>query len=176
MDLTLFETMEAPELRTYLKILLYHYRLVDALWFLKVAEKYDQAAAEGINEEIWGRLSEKAAKDLLSGFQLRANGLKGFVEAIQYLPWGILTGYDIEERPDEVLLSVPSCPPQVARRKHGMGEFVCKHMHRGSFEGFARVVDPRIRVQCLFAPPDPHPDNLFCRWRFYLEEDAVANG
>jgi hypothetical protein len=169
MDLSRFDGMDAPQLRTYLEFLLWHYRVVDSFWFLYMAEDYSLSASEQLNERVWARVSGLAARDLVSRFEITDKGLQGFVKVLRLYPWTMLLEYQIEESPGEIVLSVPRCATQEARRTRGLPEYECKEMHRREFEGIAGQVDPQIRVHCDFAPPSERPGGCDCRWRFRLD-------
>ncbi len=171
MDLGVLEKMGALELREYIRFLLKHYRAMDSFWYIYVSELFGEAAADRVNEKVWARVPALAVRDLLPRMGITERGLAGFVRALRFWPWHLLVGYRIEERPGEVLITVPSCPTQEARLKRGLPEYACKEMHRGEFQSFAQAVDPDIVTECLLAPPDPHPPELFCRWRFTLARE-----
>jgi len=176
MDLTRLEQMETPELRRYLEFLLWHYRVVDGFWFLYTEEQWGRPEAEQLNERVWERVSGLAARDLVSRFGITERGLEGFVKVLRVYPWTILLEYEIVEFPGEVVLTVPCCATQEARRRRGLPEYECREMHRLEFVQLAHAVDPRIRVSCDFAPPAGRPPQMDCRWRFTVADQPEDDG
>jgi hypothetical protein len=163
------DKMNESQLRTYLEFLLRNYRVMDAFWFINIEKRHGLDEACRINELVWGKVSQLAARDLKAQFDLKQGGLEGFMEAQKLFPWSRLVGYEYHMDQNQLIIEVPECPAQLGRLKHGQGEYPCKAMHKAEFEGFAKEIDPAIRVECLFAPPDPHPEKMYCRWRFSLE-------
>jgi hypothetical protein len=167
MDLGPLEGWEKDQLIEYLRSLLWQYRLVDAFWFINVERRYDLQAAEEINADVWGKVAGLSARDIRKRFGIDEGGLRGLRRGLELFPWALIVGYEMREESGELVIEVPHCPAQEGRLKHGLGEYCCKEMHRREFEGFAAEIDPAIRVRCDFAPPDEHPKELFCRWRFF---------
>jgi len=165
------DQLNNDQLKELIHSLLWQLRLTDAFWFIFTEKRFDLTAAEELNAEVWAKVGELTARDIKKRFNIQESGLDGFLKAFDLFCWTMMVDYRME-RPndDQLILSVPSCPAQEGRKKHGLGEYRCKEMHLREFSGFAREIDPRIRVECVFAPPDPHPLDTHCRWRFTVDD------
>lgn len=158
------------ELRPYLEFLLNQFRRTDGFWFLSVEKSFGYDAAIKLNEEVWHRMGKIMAREIKEKFPVEEKGLKTLAKVLRYSPWSMISEFEIEERDEEIILSVPHCPSQEARLRKGVGEYACKDMHWGELESIAEEVNRNITVECLFAPPDPHPEEMFCKWRLTMNE------
>ena len=60
------------------------------------------------------------------------------------------------------------CRVQVARKRKGLEDYPCKSAGIIEYTSFAEAIDSRIKTECISCPPDAHPDNYYCGWRFYI--------
>ena len=161
MDLKIFEKMDGPVLRNYIQFLLWHYRVIDAFWFLSVAKMFDQPTAERLNEQVWGRVGGMAAKDLIQRFGVKEKGLKGFVEALRYFPWTILVGYQIEEKERRSDHHRSQLPTQEARLKRGLESLCAKRCTRVSLKASPERLTSVLKWNVCSLHPIPIPKICF---------------
>lgn len=164
---------QKEEVVNYCGFPLNQFRRTDGFWFVAVEKAFGYEAAIALNEEVWAIMGRLMTKEIKSRFSLeQKKGLEAWVEVLRLFPWAAISDYLVEyiKKSNEVFVSVANCPSQVGRLKHGLGEYDCKEMHRLQFEGMIRELGEDIRMECLFAPPDPHPPDLFCRWRFTVAD------
>jgi len=140
MDMKVFNNMEISDLKSYIEFLLWHYQVVDSFWYLYIQERFDQSIADNLNEKVWERAGIMGGKDLVKRFDIQEKGLKGFIRALKLFTWTIIVGYRIEEKENEVIITVPNCPTQEARLRRGLDEYACQAMHRAEFTGFATSI------------------------------------
>ena len=169
MDQSFLTGPQGDQRDAYLDFLLWHYKVIDAFWYINAEAAYGAGAADSLNEAVWGKAAQLAARQIRARFLPQdLRGLDGFAAALRYFPWAVIAGYEIRREQDCIRICVADCPSQEGRKRHGKGEYACKAMHMAEFSVFSHEIDPAIQVECLFAPPDPHPEDCYCCWRFFV--------
>jgi hypothetical protein len=109
------------ELQPYIKYMVDLMSRTDGFWFLGVEHSYGYDAAIKINEEVWHGMGKIMTREIMEKFSIEGKGLQALARVIRYSPWSMISGFENEEKNEEVIVSVPHCPPQKARLKKGWG-------------------------------------------------------
>ncbi len=148
----------------------------DGVWF-QAAEAHTPAAmhdAKRVNDTCWSRFSPFEAGRIKALLQLPdpANpreALELCKTALHYRLYARINEQEIvEETPDSFVFRMSDCRVQSARKRKGLEDYPCKSGGSVEYATFALALDPRIRVTCLACPPDPHPEEWYCAWRFSI--------
>jgi len=116
-------------------------------------------------------------KDIIALLEICRRGMR-FQDGFWFMKvediWGIASwlffDYTIEQVSDtEAIFQVKNCLAQTGRLRVGRNIFACRRVDEGYFTNFIQVIDPRIKIECEFSPPDKYFTDLWCRWRFYIE-------
>jgi hypothetical protein len=142
----------------------------DGLWFQAVEFDSGMFDAKRCNDSCWARFSPFEAWSIKRFLGLpKAGGLDGLKTALGYRLYARINKQSIgEETENSFVFMMNECRVQAARKRKGLADYPCKSAGIVEYPYFARTIDSRIRTECVGCPPDEHPDEWFCAWRFTL--------
>lgn len=145
---------------------------MDGLWFQTVENTYGMNDAKRCNDSCWNRFSQVEARMIKRylGLPERA-GLDGLRRALGFRLYARINQQSIiEESSTSIVFQMNDCRVQSARQRKGLADYPCKSAGLVEYSRFAWEIDDRIQTECIGCPPDAHPSDWFCAWRFTLDE------
>ena len=145
----------------------------DGIWFQSVESKYGMLDAKRCNDSCWAWFSPFEAWSIMRLLELPENsGLEGLKKALKMRLYAQINVQSIiDESPDSIIFQMNDCRVQRARKNKGMDDYPCKSAGMVEYTNFASAIDSRIKTECIGCPPDNHPDEWFCAWRFSLVKE-----
>ncbi len=142
----------------------------DGLWFLAVEGRLDMEAAIEIDRQAWERFTVIEAKRIMKRHGIAPDsGLPGLEAALGFRLYAHLNSQEIVEKSDtSFVFRMTACRVQMARERDKRPSFPCKPVGLVEYGLFAKTIDPRIETECVCCPPDEHPEQYHCAWRFSL--------
>jgi hypothetical protein len=142
----------------------------DGIWFQTVEARDGIWDAKRCNDSCWARFSPFEAWSIRRFLYLpEAPGLSGLKRALGFRLYARINVQTIlDESPESIVLQMNDCRVQTARKRKGLTDYPCKSGGLVEYRAFAETIDPRIRTSCIACPPDDHPPEWFCAWRFTL--------
>lgn len=166
-----FDHLSREDLLKLLEVYAKNWLAHDGSWFLALEEAYGMDVAIDMDKRSWERFSVSEAKRIMFEFGIPENGgLRALGTALGYRLYACVNTQEAVWAEDGALeFRMLECRVQSARRRKGLPDFPCKDVGVIEYERFASTIDPRIRTECLYAPPDVE-DDRYCGWRFTLDK------
>ncbi len=142
----------------------------DGVWFQAVENSYNMTDAKYCNDNSWAQFSPFEARSIMKHLNLPANpGLDGLKKALQYRIYAFVNVQEIvDEKENSFVFRMNDCRVQSARKRKGLDDYPCKSAGIVEYTTFAETIDKRIKTECIACPPDKHPDQWYCAWKFYI--------
>ncbi len=142
----------------------------DGVWFQSVEFTSGMDDAKRCNDTCWTRFAPFEAWSIKRFLEIPENsGLEGLKKALNFRMYSRINTQTIVDESDNVIrFEMNDCRVQSSRKRKGLPDYPCKSAGSVEYTSFARGVDKRIQTECIGCPPDEHPDEWFCAWRFTL--------
>jgi hypothetical protein len=144
----------------------------DGIWFQAVEFKDGMNDAKRCNDSCWAWFSPFEAWSIKRYLGLGDKpGLEGLKKALGLRMYARINVQSIiDESPNSIVFQMNDCRVQSARKRQKLDDYPCKSAGLVEYSRFAKTIDSRIKTECVGCPPDAHPEEWFCAWRFTLEE------
>jgi len=161
--------MEREKLISLIKAMSFNWLASDGIWFRTIEDNYDMDTSKRCNDPCWTRYSPVEAAMIKSFLQLpEHSGLDGLEQALDFRLYAHINEQTMERSDDELILRMVRCLDQGTRKSNKLPDYPCKSAGVIECSAFAKMIDSRIKTECISCPPDEHPKAWFCAWRFYI--------
>jgi hypothetical protein len=162
--------MDADKLKLLKDRMAKNWLVTDGVWFQTVEFSKGMNDAKRCNDSCWAQFSPVEAHSIGKFLELPENpGLEGLKKALGFRIYESINSQSIvEETGDSFVFQMNRCRVQDARKRKGLDDYPCKSAGLVEYTYFASAIDKRIHTECLGCPPDSHPDEWYCAWKFTL--------
>lgn len=141
----------------------------DGVWFQAVEFSEGMREAKLCNDATWESFSPFEAWSVKKMLGLGEHpGLQGLEQALNFRIYGRINVQSTHWDGDTLIFEMNNCRVQSARVRKGLADYPCKSAGLVEYSYFAKGIDDRIKTECLGCPPDAHPQEWFCAWKFMI--------
>jgi len=164
--------MAKEELIEYIEDLSKNWLAHDGIWFQCVEKQYGIDKAIELDVLAWEKFTVIEAKRIMKRFVIPENGgLEALKKALKFRLYANINEQEIiDVDENSMIFQMKDCRVQSARKRRGLPDFPCKSVGIVEYADFAKTIDPGIETECVACPPDPHPEEYWCRWKFIMKE------
>ena len=143
----------------------------DGIWFQAIEFSENMTIAKECNDACWGEFSPFEASSVKELIGLgESPGLEGLKKALDYRFYTFVNKQSIsDETESSFVFRMNDCRVQSARKRKGLDDYPCKSAGIIEYTTFAETIDSRIKTTCIACPPDKHPEDWYCAWKFSID-------
>ncbi len=164
-------TMAPEEQSKLMEAVAKNWLVNDGVWFQAVEFDHGMTDAKRCNDSCWAQFSPVEAASIKQFLDLGDKpGLEGLKKALYFRMYAMINKQSIvDETAESFVFQMNDCRVQSARKRKKLDDYPCKSGGMVEYTYFASAIDSRIKTECIGCPPDDHPDEWYCAWRFSLD-------
>jgi len=147
----------------------------DGLWFQAVEKEFGMDSALEMDRQAWKLFTQVEAKRIMARLGIKPKGgIEALDQALRFRLYARINDQEIYRVDDRTLrLEMKECRVQSARERKGLPAFPCKSVGIVEYAYFAYAIDPRLKTEVIFCPPDLRPEGCYCTWQFTMQDEPV---